>query len=82
MTAQEAIKIIKAAQAEVEWECPLDYATAFDMAIEALEKQIPLKHLPYEMGQDGSVLYPCGNCGEDVKGSDYFPWCGQKVGSE
>lgn len=55
---------------------------AVEIAVEAMEKQIPLKHLPYEMGQDGAVLYPCGNCGEDVKGSDYCPWCGQKVGSE
>lgn len=55
---------------------------ARDIAVEAMEKQIPKKHLHYEMGLDGYVLYPCGNCGEDVKGSDYCPWCGQKVGSE
>lgn len=52
---------------------------AMEIAIEAMEKQIPLKHLPYEMGANGAVLYPCGNCGEDVKGYDYCPWCGQKV---
>lgn len=39
MTNQEAIEVIKLAQAQVEWEYPMDYATAFDMAISALEKQ-------------------------------------------
>ena len=41
MTAEEAIKTIQVAIAEVEWEYPLDYSIAFEMAIEALEKQIP-----------------------------------------
>lgn len=39
MTNQEAIDIIKNAIAQVEWDYPMDYAAAFDMAIEALEKQ-------------------------------------------
>lgn len=38
MTNQEAIEIIKTAIAEVEWEYPMDYAAAFDMAVEALAK--------------------------------------------
>lgn len=36
MTNKEAIDIIKVARAEVEWEYPMDYAAAFDKAIEAL----------------------------------------------
>lgn len=39
MTNQEAIDIIKTAIAEVEWEYPMDYAAAFDLAVKALEKQ-------------------------------------------
>jgi hypothetical protein len=39
MTNQEAIDIIKTAIAEVEWEYPMDYAAAFDMAVNALEGQ-------------------------------------------
>lgn len=39
MTKDEAIETIKTAIAEVEWEYPMNYATAFDMAIEALKKQ-------------------------------------------
>ena len=36
MTNKEAIETIKIALAEVEWEYPMDYAVAFEMAIEAL----------------------------------------------
>lgn len=43
MTTQEAIQTIKIAIAEVEWDYPMDYAIAFEEAIEALEKQIPKK---------------------------------------
>lgn len=39
MTNEEAIETIKMAISQVEWEYPLDYAAAFDMAIEALKKQ-------------------------------------------
>lgn len=40
MTTAEAINIIELAVAEVEWEYPISYAAAFEMAIEALrEKQ-------------------------------------------
>ena len=39
MTNKEAIEIIKAARAEVEWEYPMEYAAAFDKAIDALEQK-------------------------------------------
>ena len=55
MTPQEAIDIIKVAIAEVEWNYPMDYAVAFEGAIEALEKQIPQKPV------DTDWLY-CPNC--------------------
>lgn len=38
MTAQEAIKTIELAIAEVEWNFPMDYAVAFEKAIDALKK--------------------------------------------
>ena len=40
MTPQEAIDLINIAIAEVEWSYTIDYAIAFQVAIEALEKQI------------------------------------------
>ena len=39
MTNREAIEVIKLAQAQVEWEYPMDYAAAFDMAISALQEK-------------------------------------------
>lgn len=39
MTTQEAIDTLKIAIAEVEWNYPLDYAVAMEMAIKALEKR-------------------------------------------
>lgn len=42
MTPQEAIETIKVAIAEVEWNSPMDYVVAFEKAIEALEKQMPI----------------------------------------
>ncbi len=46
MTNEEAIELIKVAQAEVEWDCPMDYTAAFDLAIKALEQAqwIPVKY--------------------------------------
>lgn len=38
MTNQEAIDTIKTAIGQVEWDYPMDYAAAFDMAVEALAK--------------------------------------------
>ena len=43
MTNKEAIEVIKLAIAEVEWEYSMEYAVAFEKAIEALEKQSPQK---------------------------------------
>ena len=40
MTNKEAIDTINIAIAEVEWDYPMDYTVAFEMAIEALEKQM------------------------------------------
>ena len=74
MTAEEAIKTIQVAIAEVEWEYPLDYSIAFETAIEALEKQIPKKL------KDDGWLY-CPICGRDVLMDrfDYCPDCGQAL---
>lgn len=58
MKPQEAIGIMKIALAEVEWEYPMDYAAAFETAIEALEKQVPKKPIEYE-----DKYYGCPTCG-------------------
>ena len=58
MKPQEAIRIMKIAISEVEWEYPMDYAAAFETAIEALEKQAPKKPIEYE-----DKYYGCPTCG-------------------
>ena len=64
MTAEEAIKTIKVAIAEVEWNYPLDYSIAFKTAIVALEKQIPKKPI------DAGYYYMCPCCRYDLGVSD------------
>lgn len=46
MKPQEAVGIMKIAISEVEWEYPMDYAVAFNMAIDALEKQATSEWIP------------------------------------
>lgn len=43
MTNEDAIKTINIAAAEVEWNYPMDYAIAFEMAIDAIEKMKELE---------------------------------------
>ena len=43
MTNKEAIETIKIAMAEVEWNYPMDYTVAFEMAVDALEKMKELE---------------------------------------
>ena len=58
MTNKEAIETINIAMAEVEWNYPMDYAVAFEMAIDALEKQVPKQPKEYE-----DKYYGCPSCG-------------------
>ena len=43
MTRNEAIETINIAMAEVEWNYPMDYTVAFEMAVDALEKMKELE---------------------------------------
>lgn len=65
MTYREAIDTIRVAQAEVEWNYPLDYAIAFEKAIEAL------KYMKDNFGKDEIIR--CGNCA-NYENSD-IGWC-------
>lgn len=65
MTAEEAIKTIQIAIAEVEWNYPLDYSIAFKTAIKALDKQIPKKPC---IGEECYYICPC--CRDDLGVSD------------
>lgn len=80
MTPEEAISIIKCAIGEVEWNYPLDYAEAFEVAIEALEKQVPKKPLKNPKEFYGRNLYSCPVCnyGYFLGGNKFCFRCGQK----
>ena len=75
MTNREAIETIKIAVAEVEWNYPMEYTVAFEIAIETLKKQIPMKPKEYE-----DKFYACPVCGNVVHAYDnYCSFCGQKL---
>ena len=82
MTNENAIRILhwlKPSYTNIE---NFDFTQAIEMAIEALEKQMPMKLLPPEMGIDGRVITPCGYCGEELPKKafyEYCPYCGQKI---
>ena len=76
MTNKEAIENIKIAIAEVEWNYPMDYAIAFDVAINALEKQIPKKPLATdEQHIRYSMNYICPLCGKHFSGTGIASYC-------
>ena len=78
MTPQEAIRIMTVAIAEVEWCCPMDYAVAFEKAIESLEKQIPKKNKIKDEKYTRNHIFGCANCNEPVKfPQKYCAYCGQ-----
>lgn len=91
MTAEEAIKTIQVAIAEVEWEYPLDYSVAFKTAIEALDKRVAKKPKPHTVDVEklkignanwckGTTVYRCPNCNDFISRIyDFCYKCGQKL---
>lgn len=94
MTNKEAIETIKIALAEVEWEYPMDYAAAFETAIEALEKQVPKKPIKKKMATlnktPNAFSWESTRCCPRCKSNlvvkifgkhleDYCPLCGQRI---
>lgn len=74
MTNEEAITAIETAKGECEWNAPLDYQIAFDMAIRALRKQIPRKCVK----KDG--YFVCSICRKLVVYDDaYCAYCGKAI---
>ena len=56
---------------------------AREIAVDAMEKQIPMKTLDPELGISPRhpIIIPCGNCGMELADHmwEYCPWCGQKI---
>lgn len=61
-----------------------DYA-AYDMAIEALKKQVPKEHLQaFYVGEDNefykrNICPKCYDVIGEIKEYNYCPWCGQAL---
>lgn len=64
MTREEAIETIKAAIAEVEWEYPMNYAAAFEVAIKALEQE------PCEDAISRQAAIDCLNANFTIEGKE------------
>ena len=78
MTNQEAISAIETAKGECEWNAPLDYQIAFDIAIRALRKQIPQR--PILIHSDGEEEYLCPVCKKPFGYCHaYCAYCGQSL---
>ena len=90
MTAQEAIKMLKynsnVIHKAINGETDINEVEALDMAISALEKQIPKELIAEGDGYaDGSMVYDsfyCPSCDHHMEWDeveDYCPKCGQKI---
>lgn len=83
MTPQEAIKILEEMKARMVPLGPLlegksKDEEAVDLAIEALEKQIPMP-MTEELDISGRPIRVCGNCGDAPGNGEFCPWCGQRI---
>ena len=87
MTNEEAIGTIEIAIAEVEWSYPMEYAVAFEKAIEALKTRIPMQP-KQDTKQKYNFAYTCPACNKFISKNEqshgnldipYCKWCGQKL---
>lgn len=80
MTKQEAIETIKLALSQVEWDYPLNYAAAFDMAIFAMEKQdAPDTNVDTISRQAAIDLFPDDALEWDTKGGYIAPHLARRM---
>lgn len=88
MTPQEAIDTLKIATTEVEWNYPLDYAVAMEMAIKALKKEVPAEPITQEEENfiQGYLIFDkyfcCPICKYCFGLVEYVDKAGKKIKSE
>jgi len=76
---EKAIKTIKIAIAEVEWNYPLDYAIAFETAIEALQEKAERTPATVVSSEDDFYHF-CSECNNEVYKKDkYCHTCGREL---
>ena len=88
MTNKEAIETINIAMAEVEWDYPMDYTVAFEMAIDAIEKHIPKKPIKTKIATlnkspeaiSWEAIHCCPRCKSNLAPQyKYCPQCGLEI---
>ena len=88
MTNKEAIETINIAMAEVEWDYPMDYTVAFEMAVDALEKQVQKKPIKTKIATlnkspeaiSWESIHCCSRCESNLDSQyKYCPQCGQEI---
>lgn len=88
MTNEDAIKTINIAAAEVEWDYPMDYQVAFEMAIDALEKHVPKKPIKTKIATlnkspeaiSWETIHCCPRCESNLAPQyKYCHQCGQEI---
>ena len=83
MTAEEAIDNLKYLISEDCTDSHFDFITEIEMAIEALEKQIPKKPTEVDEREVGWIAFMCPACNTAVIGQPYRPnnckHCGQAI---
>lgn len=88
MTNEDAIETINIAMAEVEWEYPMDYTVAFEMAIDALERQVPKKPTKTKIATlnkspeaiSWETIHCCPRCESNLAPQyKYCPQCGLEI---
>ena len=76
---EKAVKTIKIAIAEVEWNYPLDYAIAFETAIEALQEKAERTPATVVSSEDDFYHF-CSECNNEVYKKDkYCHTCGREL---
>lgn len=82
MTNDEAIGFLHDIQTDVVYNVTSGEKEALEMAIQALEKQIPKKpiHITRNEHSTRIIGYGCPACHKDVIGSGFYCWsCGQAI---
>lgn len=79
MTESEAIEIVRKEKSYMDSHAGRAQSEAFQMAINALEKQIPKK--PSVINKIGFMQKKCASCGSEYLPFDgkYCPECGQRL---
>ena len=83
MTKEEAIETLKLMQGQIEWDYPMEYATAIDMAVDALAEPERKKGEWIHDGSQWENRWLCSECGYKwffpKEEAHYCPNCGAEL---